>query len=113
MKKVIDPFPVVLWAVAVIIIILFTWYAISLFRKKPVTGEESLVDAKGVVYSERLAPDGEVRVNGVVWKAQLANPQSSELKNGDPIIVMKVEALTLIVEPAKRKDHLALDSGTS
>lgn len=97
-EKMIDLSTIVLSAVAALIIIIFAWYAISLFRKKPVTGAESLVDAKGIVHSEKLAPDGEVSINGVVWRAHLANSKSTELKKGDSVTVKKVEELTLIVE---------------
>jgi membrane-bound ClpP family serine protease len=100
-EKMIDPSAIILSAVAAIILIIFAWYAISLFRKKPVTGAESLVDAKGVVYTERLAPDGEVSISGVIWKAHVANPKASGLKKGDPITVKKVEELTLIVESSR------------
>jgi membrane protein implicated in regulation of membrane protease activity len=69
-------------------------------RRKPVTGQESLVGAKGTVFSDTLASGGEVSVNGVIWRARLANPNLSSLKKGDGVTVTMVEGLTLIVVPA-------------
>ncbi len=94
----INPYVTALEVAIAIIIAIFAWYAISLFRKKPVTGSESLIDAKGVVHSDELAPDGEVSINGVIWRAHLVDPTGGQLKKGDPIIVRKIEELTLMVE---------------
>lgn len=94
----IDPYVTALEVGAAVIIAIFAWYAISLFRKKPVTGAESLIDAKGVVHSDDLAPDGEVSINGVIWRAHLIDSAGNQLKKGDPIIVKKIEELTLMVE---------------
>jgi membrane protein implicated in regulation of membrane protease activity len=77
----------------------YIWYVASVIRKKPVTGVESLIGAKGLVHSERgLSPDGEVSVNGVIWRARLADTQV-QLKKGDPVVVRKVDELTLVVIP--------------
>lgn len=80
------------------VVAVYVWYVFWALRKKPVTGVESLVGAKGVVHSETLAPEGEVRIKGVIWKARLANPSESPLKKGEGIVVRKFEELTLIVD---------------
>jgi membrane protein implicated in regulation of membrane protease activity len=66
--------------------------------KKSFTGQEALVGAKASVYSEMLSPTGEVRVDGVVWRARLANTGIGSLKKGDGVMVTKVEGLTLLVD---------------
>ncbi len=50
----------------------YAWYTFPIIRKKPVIGAESLVGAKGIVYSERLDSEGEVRIDGVIWRVCLA-----------------------------------------
>ena len=57
------------------------------------TGVEQLVGATGEV-SERLAPSGQVRVLGELWKAR----SSSELPPGSRVRVIAVHGLTLEVE---------------
>ena len=79
---------------------LYARYIGSTLRKKPVTGQESLVGAKGIVHSEALGPEGEVTVNGIIWHASLANSSLSPLKKGDSVTITKVEGLTLIVVPS-------------
>jgi membrane protein implicated in regulation of membrane protease activity len=66
-------------------------------RKKSFTGQESLVGAKAFVYSEVLNPEGEVSVDGLIWRARLANTGCGPLKKGDDVVVSKVEGLTLLV----------------
>jgi membrane protein implicated in regulation of membrane protease activity len=90
--------------IAVLIIIvaigaLYAWYASTVIRKKPVTGAESLVGARGVVCSETLCPEGEVSMDGVIWRASLANSGGPCMKKGQNIIVDRVEGLTLMVKP--------------
>ena len=87
-------------AIIVVIVIFYIWYSSSAVRRKPVTGRESLVGAKGFVHSETMAPNGEVSIEGVIWRARAAN-QTQTFKKGDRIVVDKVEHLSLIVEPDK------------
>jgi membrane-bound serine protease (ClpP class) len=79
---------------------LYARYIGSSLRRKPVTGQESLIGSKATVYSETLGPEGEVSVNGVIWRARLQDPKASQAKKGDRVTVTKVEGLTLIVVPA-------------
>ena len=76
----------------------YAWYAFPVIRKKPVTGAESLVGAKGMVYSERLDSEGEVSIDGVIWRACLAEATAGPLKRGDAVTVKGVEDLTLIID---------------
>jgi membrane protein implicated in regulation of membrane protease activity len=94
-------FLIVLIVIVAVIVIVYVWYLFWALRKKPATGVESLVGAKGVVYSETLATEGEVSINGVIWRARLANPSTGPLKKGEEIVVSRFEELTLIVELKK------------
>jgi membrane-bound serine protease (ClpP class) len=62
-------------------------------RGKVQTGVENLVGATGQV-TERLAPSGQIRVLGELWKAR----SSSELPPGSRVRVVAVHGLTLEVE---------------
>ena len=90
------------WLILAIVLLavagFYLWYTLPMIRKKPVTGKESLIGARGFVHSENLSLEGEVSVDGVVWKARLANPATGSLKKGDMIVVRGVEELALLVE---------------
>ena len=62
--------------------------------QKAQTGVQRLVGATGVV-SERLAPSGQIRVQGEIWEARSA----SDLPAGSRVRVTAVDGLTLEVEP--------------
>ena len=79
------------------ILALYARYIGTALRKKPVTGQESLVGSKAIVHTETLGPEGEVSVDGVIWHARLADPRAGPLKKGDGVTVTKVEGLTLVV----------------
>jgi membrane protein implicated in regulation of membrane protease activity len=79
--------------------VVYAWYASTVIRNKPVTGVESLVGAKGVVYSDLLSQKGEVSINGVIWRARMVDPTAGTMKKGDGIVVNRVEDLTLVVDP--------------
>jgi membrane-bound serine protease (ClpP class) len=60
------------------------------------TGAENLVGALGEV-TEPLTPLGQIRVLGELWQARAP----TELPRGTPVRVVKVDGLTLDVEPAE------------
>ena len=68
------------------------WYS---KRRKAKVGAESMVGATGVALGE-LRPDGQVRVNGEIWRARCA----AGCEQGDAVVVRAVDGLTLEVEPA-------------
>lgn len=80
------------------------WVGGSL-RKKPVTGIESIAGKQGVVTSE-LDPVGEVKVEGVIWKARLIGDHPNKVAKGERVIVLKVRGLTLDVEPEHIKEKV-------
>jgi membrane-bound serine protease (ClpP class) len=63
---------------------------------KTATGREELIGAHGVVVTALQAgAEGMIRVHGELWKAQSTQP----VGEGKPVKVMRVEGLTLYVEP--------------
>lgn len=68
--------------------------ALKARRNKVVTGEEGLIGQTGVARTA-LAPHGKVFVRGELWDAVATAPLSA----GQPVVVRKVDGLTLQVEP--------------
>lgn len=64
--------------------------------RKVQTGVENLVGATGEVI-EPLTPRGQIRVLGELWQARAP----SEVPRGAPVRVVKVDGLTLEVEPVE------------
>ncbi|MGC8673196.1 MAG: NfeD family protein [Thermoplasmata archaeon] len=67
-------------------------------RTRPKTGPESIIGKKGTVIRE-LNPEGEVRVEGIVWRARSKN--NEKIDAGKEITVVSREDLLLIVEEVK------------
>ncbi|MGC9071422.1 MAG: NfeD family protein [Acidilobus sp.] len=63
-------------------------------RKRVMAGPESLIGAMGVAVSD-LGPEGEVRVEGIIWRAKSMTP----VKAGSRVKVIGREGLALVVEP--------------
>jgi membrane-bound serine protease (ClpP class) len=72
-------------------------------RKKPFTGREAMIGKEGLVSTD-LSPEGEVIVDGIIWKARILDPSLGTLQKGSTIIVRKVSGLTLLVEPQGIKE---------
>jgi len=68
--------------------------ALKARRNKVVTGEQGLVGETGVARTA-LAPHGKVFVHGELWDAVA----TASLPAGQPVVVRKVDGLTLQVEP--------------
>ncbi len=68
------------------------WYS---KRRKAAVGLEALVGKRGVVV-DALWPEGQVRVNGELWKARCTD----ECDAGTAVVVRAIDGLTLEVEPA-------------
>jgi len=67
------------------------------FYIRPKVAAENIIGSEGTV-TRSLAPDGYVKVQGVLWKA-ICN--ESELGVGDEVEVVGIEGLKLIVKPKK------------
>lgn len=72
------------------------WVLGPIRRRVSLTGSESLPGKVGVATTD-LSPDGEVRVDGITWRARSA---SGEVRAGDQVRVTGVEKLALVVEKA-------------
>jgi membrane-bound ClpP family serine protease len=64
------------------------------------TGVEALVGQVGVVRHE-LEPMGQVFVDGALWRARPCWDEDDGLREGDPVVVERVQGLTLSVRRAE------------
>ena len=91
-----SPWGVVAVVVALVIDLLEVgvgiWYS---KRRKAAVGASALVGATGVTLDE-LEPEGQVKVNGEIWRARC----ESGCEAGVTVVVRAVSGLTLEVEPA-------------
>ena len=71
---------------------LFVWWS---QRRKSSVGVETLVGRQGVAVGD-LWPEGQVRVNGEIWRARCTGGCDA----GTSVVVRSVEGLTLVVDPA-------------
>ena len=72
-----------------------TWGLRLARRWRPQTGAEAMIGLEAEVVSA-CRPTGQVRVNGELWEATCAVGADA----GATVIVKRLEALTLIVDPA-------------
>ena len=96
------PFP---WNALVVIggisveVVELTWGFRLARRWRPQTGAEAMIGLEAEVVSA-CRPTGQVRVNGELWEATCAAGADA----GATVIVKRLEALTLIVDPAPVPD---------
>ena len=64
-------------------------------RRKPVIGPEAIIGMTGET-AEALNPSGTIRIQGEIWKAIST---SGKIAKGTPVRVVRIENLTLTVEP--------------
>jgi membrane-bound serine protease (ClpP class) len=64
-------------------------------RRKATVGSEALIGETGVAVGD-LWPDGQVKVNGEIWRARCDGGCDA----GTAIVVRAIDGLTLEVEPA-------------
>lgn len=90
------PWNVVLVASAAVVDLLetgvFLWWS---KRRRAAVGVDTLVGLSATVLTA-LAPQGQVRVAGEIWRAESAEP----VDPGESVVVRAVRGLTLEVEPA-------------
>ena len=83
--------------------------ALAAHRDEPVrTGSEELVGTIGEV-REPLDPDGQVFLNGALWRARSTDGERVEL--GNRVRVRSVDGLTLEVEPVADRDPESVEEG--
>jgi membrane-bound ClpP family serine protease len=73
--------------------------AANVTRRRVATGPESLVGHVGVVRNQ-LEPVGQVFVDGALWRAKPCWDEGG-LREGDPVVVERVQGLTLSVRRAE------------
>jgi membrane-bound serine protease (ClpP class) len=85
--------------------------AIAAHREQPVrTGWEQLVGEIGEV-REPLDPEGQIFVDGALWRARVAN-RGGRIDVGNRVRIKAVDGLTLEVEPAADRDPASVQKGT-
>jgi len=90
--------------------VLFAVYARwvgSTIRKKPVTGAESMIGKTGIAITD-LAPRGDVSLDGVIWQATFAGNGGKNIEKGSVVRIVRVDGLTLEVEPEPIKQNVQL-----
>jgi membrane protein implicated in regulation of membrane protease activity len=93
-----------LWVLGILMVALavysYVMYRVGIptFLMKPKVAAETIIGNNGKV-TKRLAPEGYVKVRGVLWKAIC---DDAELEIGDDVIVVGIEGLRLIVTPKVR-----------
>jgi membrane protein implicated in regulation of membrane protease activity len=70
----------------------FMWWS---KRRRSAVGVEALVGKVGVVTAD-LWPEGQVKVDGEIWRARCAGGCDA----GTSVVVRSVDGLTLVVDPA-------------
>ena len=81
-------------AAGILIGLYFRWVISPLRQKSKMTGPEFLINDVGITISD-LTPTGEVRVGGVIWRAESA---SGNIAKDQKIRVKRLNGLVLIVE---------------
>ena len=92
-----------LWGLAILMTALAIYSGVmyrvgrQTFFIRPKVAADNIIGSEGTV-TRSLAPDGYVKVQGVLWKA-ICNER--ELTVGDEVEVIGIEGLRLIVKPKK------------
>jgi len=92
-----------LWGLAILMLALAVYSGVmyrvgrQTFYIRPKVAADNIIGSEGRV-TKPLAPDGYVKVQGVLWKA-ICN--ESELGVGDEVEVVGIEGLKLIVKPKR------------
>jgi len=79
-------------------LILFTmYYAMRIYKRKPVSGVEGIINATGTVSDDFEGGRGKIFMEGEYWDAVSDGP----LKKGDSVRVLEIKGLTAKVEKEK------------
>ena len=76
------------------------WVIGPIRRRSKLTGAEALIGKTGIVVND-LNPKGEVRVEGVIWRAESL---SGDIVKGERVTVKAMKGLTLTVEKAQEPE---------
>ena len=83
-------------AVSVVVVILMSVLVFRIYQSRVSTGAEGLEGATGVVSKALGSSPGKIKVHGEIWNARSSQP----IDEGAAVRVLKVDGLTLEVEPA-------------
>ena len=75
------------------------WVIGPIRRRSKLTGAESLIGKNGIAITD-LKPKGEVRVDGVIWRAESL---SGEIAKGERVTVKSLKGLVVSVEKAQNE----------
>jgi membrane protein implicated in regulation of membrane protease activity len=101
-----------LWCLAILMVALAVYSGVmyrvgrQTFFIRPKVAAENIIGSEGVV-TRPVAPEGYVKVQGVLWKATC---NEIELEIGDEVVVVGMEGLRLIV---RLKERAVPDKKTS
>jgi membrane-bound serine protease (ClpP class) len=74
---------------------------VAAHRDEPVrTGYEEMIGSSAEARST-LDPEGQVWIEGALWRARLAGGDGRTARPGDRVVVEAVDGLTLVVSPAR------------
>lgn len=82
------------WIVKDVVLFPFVWRAYDWERSDR---SRSMIGERGIA-KERLAPMGYVQVRGELWRAEIIEGASA-IEMGQPVKIVKMDGLTLFVEP--------------
>ena len=97
---------VALAAVGAAVVGLSLHKGVAVRRRRIQTGSEGIIGHLGVV--RRWAePAGTVLIDGALWRARLSLPDEEPLREGDHVVVERVNGLTLCVRKAENWELVA------
>jgi membrane-bound serine protease (ClpP class) len=88
-------------ASTIAVVALLTVYAGKMIRKKASSGKEGMTGATGVADSDFISGKGKIRFHGELWNA--TTDSDTDIGQGDQVIVLYVDGLTLKVQQKKRR----------
>jgi membrane-bound serine protease (ClpP class) len=99
-----------IWATTLAIVAMFLvigGFALSVWRRKPETGRESLIGAVGTV-RQTLAPDGIIFIRGELWQATATDLAGNPAIDARvPVTVTGIDGLRLLVRRATAPEAAA------
>jgi membrane-bound serine protease (ClpP class) len=94
----IGPALITLGILSIVTFYFVTRKVIEAHRDEPVrTGSEEMI-GKAAEVRTSLDPDGQVWIDGALWRARLAEPDG-QARPGDRVVVEALDGLTLVVVP--------------
>lgn len=100
--NVVSSTPLLVATTMIVIILLIVGYRAAVAQlRRPALGAEAFIGKVAEVV-EDLAPEGMVKLEGELWKAEALGAIS--IRAGSRVVVEKVDGLKLLVKPLERKE---------